>query len=124
MENFISAQTQQNKEFLNQNIHVNELITQLGTKVDQIIMHNKMLETQISQIAQIQALQTTHGGQFPGQPQPNPKGQANSISLRSGTTYDGPKNPAMSTPSQPKTNVLPTDQVEELEEPEKKKEAE
>ena len=45
MENFISAQTQQNKEFLNQNIHVNELITQLGTKVDQIIMHNKMLET-------------------------------------------------------------------------------
>ena len=122
MENFISAQTQQNKEFLNQNIHVNELITQLGTKVDQIITHNKMLETQISQIAQTQAPQTTHGGQFPGQPQPNPKGQANAISLQSGTTYDGPKNPAMSTPSQPKTNVLPTDQVEELEEPEKQKE--
>jgi hypothetical protein len=40
MENFISGQTQQNKEFLNQNIHVNELIMQLGTKVDQIITHN------------------------------------------------------------------------------------
>ena len=62
MENFISAQIQQNKGFLNQNIHVNELIMQLGTKVDQIIMHNKMLETHISQIAQTQAPQTTPGG--------------------------------------------------------------
>ena len=62
MESFISGQTQQNKEFLNQNIHVNELIMQLGTKVDQIITHNKMLETQISQVAQNQAPQTTPGG--------------------------------------------------------------
>ena len=45
MENFISSKTQQNKEFMNQNIHVNELITQLGTKVDQIVTHNKMLKT-------------------------------------------------------------------------------
>ena len=52
MDNFISAQTQQNKEFLNHNIHINELITQLGTMVDQIVTHNKMLETQISQVAQ------------------------------------------------------------------------
>lgn len=65
MESFISAQTQQNKEFLNQYIHINELITQLGTKVDSMITHNKMLETQISQIAQQQAPQATPGGQFP-----------------------------------------------------------
>lgn len=45
MENFISAQTQQNKEFMNQNVHINELITQLGTKVDYVVTHNKMLET-------------------------------------------------------------------------------
>jgi len=96
MENFISGQTQQNKEFLNQNIHVNELITQLGTKVDPIITHNKMLETQISQVAQNQAPQTTPGGQFPRQPQLNPRGQANIIRLRSGTAYEGPYNPAMS----------------------------
>ena len=85
MDNFISCQTQQNKEFLKQNIHVNELITQLGTKVDQIITHNKMLETQISQVVLNQAPQTTPGGQFPGQPQQNPRGQANAITLRSGT---------------------------------------
>ena len=74
MENFITAQTQQNKEFMNQNIHVNELITELGIKVDQIVTHTKMLETQISQVALNQAPQTTPGGQFPGQPQQNPRG--------------------------------------------------
>ena len=72
MESFISAQTYENKKFLNQNIHVNELVTQLETKVDQIITHNKILETQISHVAQTQAPQTTPGGKFPRQPQPNP----------------------------------------------------
>lgn len=52
MEDFIMTQTQQNKEFMNQNIHINELITQLGNKVDSVVTHNKILETQISQVAQ------------------------------------------------------------------------
>ena len=47
-----------------------------------------MLETQISQVALNQAPQTTPGGQFPGQPQQNPRGQANAITLRSGNAYD------------------------------------
>ncbi|XP_058766087.1 uncharacterized protein LOC131639619 [Vicia villosa] len=75
-----------------------------------------MLETQISQIAQTPAAQTTHGGQFPGQTQPNPKGEANAITLRSGTTYDGPRNPTLSAPKKPEENVVPTDQVEKPEE--------
>jgi hypothetical protein len=62
VKDFIVAQKQKNKEFMNQSVHVNELITQLGTKVDQIITHNKMLETQISQVALNQAPQTTPGG--------------------------------------------------------------
>lgn len=114
MENFISAQTQQNKEFLNQDIHVNELFTQVGTKVDSIITHNKMLETQISQIAQ-QVPQATPGGQFPGQPQPNPRGQANVVTLQSGTTYDEPVKPALSGSEASKKNVVSTNEVEELE---------
>lgn len=52
MESFIISQTQQNKEFMNPNIHINGLITQLGTKVDFVITHNKILETQISLVAQ------------------------------------------------------------------------
>ena len=59
-----------------------------------------MLETQISQVAQQQAASAAPTGAFPGQPQPNPKGHANVIILRSGTQLDGPtdprpKNPAM-----------------------------
>ncbi|XP_050875013.1 uncharacterized protein LOC127078615 [Lathyrus oleraceus] len=95
MESFISAQTQQNKEFLNQDIHINELIKQLGTKVYSMITHNKMLEIQTLQIAQQQAPQATPEGQFPGQPQPNPRGQDNVVTLQSGTTYDEPVKPVM-----------------------------
>ncbi|XP_050915766.1 uncharacterized protein LOC127130846 [Lathyrus oleraceus] len=111
MESFISAQTQQNKEFLNQDIHINELITQLGTKGDSIITHNKMLET----IAQQQVPRATPGGQFPRQPQPNPRGQANVITLRSGTTYDEPLKTALSELEASKKNVVSIDEVEEAE---------
>ena len=59
-----------------------------------------MLETQISQVAQQQAAIAAPVGTFPGQPQPNPKGHANVIILRSGKEVEGPtdprtKNPAM-----------------------------
>ncbi|XP_050895659.1 uncharacterized protein LOC127102322 [Lathyrus oleraceus] len=79
MENFILAQTQQNEEFLNQDIHA------------------------------------TPRGQFPGKPQPNPRGQANDVTLRSGTTYDGPVKPALSGSEASKRNFVSTDEVEELE---------
>src|SRR3954466_2440089 len=52
-----------------------------------------MLETQISQVAQQQAPTAAPAGTFPAQPQPNPKGHANAITLRSGTNYDGPVDP-------------------------------
>jgi hypothetical protein len=97
MENFILCQTQQNKEFMNQNtqlmnqnIHANELIKQLANKVEAIATHNKMLETQISQVAQQQAAIAPPAGTFPGQPQPNPKGHINAIMLRSGKELQDP----------------------------------
>ncbi|XP_050897678.1 uncharacterized protein LOC127104536 [Lathyrus oleraceus] len=62
---------------------------QLATKVDALATHNKMLETQISQVAQQQATTAAPTGAFRGQPQPNPKGQANAITLQSGTELDG-----------------------------------
>ncbi|XP_050914685.1 uncharacterized protein LOC127129574 [Lathyrus oleraceus] len=111
-ENFILAQTQQKKEFLNQDIHINELIKQLGTKVDSIITHNKMLETQISQITQQQAPQAIPGGKFPGQPQPNPRGKANAITLRSGTTYDEPVKLTLSEPEAFEKKIVSIDEVE------------
>ena len=47
-----------------------------------------MLETQISQVAQQQAPTAAPTDTFPGQPQPNPKGHAYAIILRSGTELD------------------------------------
>lgn len=40
---------------MNQNVHINDLIIQLRTKVGFLVTHNKLLETQISQLAQQQA---------------------------------------------------------------------
>ncbi|XP_050919369.1 uncharacterized protein LOC127136902 [Lathyrus oleraceus] len=74
-----------------------------------------MLETQISQIAQQQAPQATPEGQFPRQPQPNPRGQANIVTLQSGTTYDEPVKPTLSEPEASKKNIVSTNGVEELE---------
>jgi len=92
MENFVLAQTHQNKEFMNQNVHTNELIKQLAHKVDSMATHNKMLETQISQVAQQQAATAAPAGTFLAQPQPNPKGHVNAVTLQSGTELDN--NPA------------------------------
>ncbi|XP_050885042.1 uncharacterized protein LOC127088160 [Lathyrus oleraceus] len=110
---------QQNKEFMNQNIHINELISQLRNNVDSVVTHNKMLETQIYQVAQQQAAQATPEGLFPGQPQPNSKGYANVISLQSGTQYDGAK---ISEPPKENFVTTPKKQKEEPAEPEKQRE--
>ncbi|XP_050901004.1 uncharacterized protein LOC127107721 [Lathyrus oleraceus] len=58
-----------------------------------------MLETQISQVAQQQAPITGPAGTFPRQPQPNPKGYANAIILRSGTELYGPTDPRIQNPA-------------------------
>lgn len=99
MENFIATQVQTNKDFLNQNIHNSKQIKQLASKVDALATHNKMRETQISQVAQQQAPNAAPAGTFPGQPQPNPKGQAHAVILRSGKEIEGPSDPRIENPS-------------------------
>jgi cell shape-determining protein MreC len=100
METFIASQAQTNKDFLNQNLHTNEQfkhtneqIKQLTSKLDILATHNRMLETQISQVAQQQASTSAPAGIFPGQPEQNPKGHVNAIISRSGTQHDGPADP-------------------------------
>ncbi|XP_058751847.1 uncharacterized protein LOC131651514 [Vicia villosa] len=89
-----------------------------------MVTHNKMLKTQISLVAQQQAAHPTPGGSFPGKPQPNPKGHANSIALRSRTAYDGPINPRLNKylprnnkPEPPKGNIVTTPEKQVVEEP-------
>lgn len=98
MENFINSQAQQNKEFENQNAHTSEMMKQLSNKFDDMATHNKMLDTQISQVDQQQTAIATTTGAFPGQPQPNQKGHANAITLRSGTELDEPIDPRIQNP--------------------------
>ena len=52
-------------------------------KVDGIATHSKMLETQISQVAQQQASTSVPIGAFPGQPEQNPRGHLNPITTLS-----------------------------------------
>ncbi|MCI74074.1 hypothetical protein A2U01_0095338, partial [Trifolium medium] len=52
--------------------------------------HSKMVETQISQVAQQLAATAAPPGTFPGQSQPNPEGHINAIILQSETELEGP----------------------------------
>lgn len=87
---FIASHTQQNNEFMNQNVHTNELVKELANKVEAMSMHNKIHETQVSQVSQQQAAIASLAGTFLGQSHPIPKGDTNSITLQSGTWLDGP----------------------------------
>ncbi|XP_050878148.1 uncharacterized protein LOC127081964 [Lathyrus oleraceus] len=116
MENFIVIQAQRNKDFLNQNIHTTEKIKQLENKVDALATQNKMLETQISQVAQQQEPTASPAGTFLGQPQPNLKGHANAITLRSGTELDGPTDPRLQNPAMHQDPGKITEKENELKE--------
>lgn len=59
-ETFVIIQTKQNDEFNNHNLHANEIHRQLESKIDSIYIHNKILETQISQVEQQQASSSKH----------------------------------------------------------------
>ena len=96
---------------MNQNVHTFELVKQLATKVDALATHNKMIETHISQVAQQQVTIDGPTGVFPGQPQPNPKGCANAITLRSGTELDKPVDLRISTKSMSQQNENETEKA-------------
>lgn len=55
MENVLMTQTHRHNEFRNKNLHTNEVLGELTTKVENIYIHNKLLETQIYQVVKQQA---------------------------------------------------------------------
>ena len=74
-------QSKQLQELKNQTGFLNDSLSKLNTKVDSIATHTKMLETQISQVAQQVAVSSQTQGVFPGQTEANPKAHANVISF-------------------------------------------
>jgi len=77
-------QSKQLQELKNQTGFLNDSLTKLNAKVDSFATHNKMFETQISQVAQQVATSSQTPGIIPGQTEANPKAHVNAISLGSG----------------------------------------
>ena len=69
---------------------MNDSLAKLTSKVDSIATHNKMLETQISLVAQQVAVSSQTTGVFPGQTKTNPKAHINAITLGSGKQLEDP----------------------------------
>ena len=82
MENYVINQSKQLQEFKTQTEFLNDSLVKLTSKVDSIATHNKMLETQISQVAQQVATSSQTPEVFQGQTEANPKGLINAITLR------------------------------------------
>jgi len=81
MENYVVNQSKQLQELKNQTRFLNDSLSKLNSKVDSIATYTKMLETQISQVAQQVATSSQTPGVFPGQTEANPKAHVNDISL-------------------------------------------
>jgi len=69
---------------------LNDSLVKLTSKVDSIDTHTKMLETQISQVAEQVATSSQSPGAFPSQTEINPKGRINAITLRDGKKLEDP----------------------------------
>jgi len=81
LESYVMNQSKQLQKLKNQTRFLNDSLTKLNVKVDSFATHNKMLETQISQVAQQVATSSQTPGIFSGQTEANPKSHVNSISL-------------------------------------------
>jgi len=84
LENCLMDQSKHYEELKNQTGFLNDSLIKLVSKVDSIATHNKMLKTQISQVAQqmVASSQTTRI--FPCQTETNPEGRISVITLRDG----------------------------------------
>ena len=81
MENYVINQSKQLQELKTQTGFLYDSLSKLKCKVDSIATHTKMLETQISQVAQQVAASSQTPGVFPGQTEANPKAHVNAISF-------------------------------------------
>jgi len=73
MENYVMNQSKHLQELKKQTGFLNDSLSKLNTKVDSITTHTKMVESQISQVAQQVATSSQTPRVFPGQTEVNPK---------------------------------------------------
>jgi len=90
MENYVMNQFKQLQELKNQTGFLNDTLAKLTSNVDSIETHNKMLETQTSQVAQQVATSSQTSGIVPSQTETKPKGHISAINLRDGKQLEDP----------------------------------
>jgi len=90
MESYVMNQSKKLQELKNQTGILNDSLAKLTSKVDSIATHAKMLETQISQVAQQVATSSQTLGVFLGQTEANLKAHINAITLRDGKQLEDP----------------------------------
>jgi len=73
LENCLMDQSNRYEELKNQIGFLNDSLTKLTSKVDSVATHNKILETQFSQVAQQMVASSQTTGIFPCQTETNPK---------------------------------------------------
>jgi len=81
MESYVMNQSKQLQDLKNKTGFLNDSLSKLNTKVDFIATHTKMLETQISQVAQQVATSSQRPGVFPFQTEANLIAYVNAISF-------------------------------------------
>jgi len=84
LENCIMDQSKRYEELKSQTGFLNDSLTKITSKVDSISTHNKILETQISQVAQQMVAPSQTTEVFPCQTETNPKDHISVITLRDG----------------------------------------
>jgi len=89
-ESYVMNQSKQLQELKNQTGFLNDSLAKLTSKVDSIATHNKMLETQIAQVAQQVGTSSQTSRIFPSQTETNPKGHISAITLRDGKQLEDP----------------------------------
>ncbi|XP_074352402.1 uncharacterized protein LOC141691570 [Apium graveolens] len=93
-----------------------EMLKLLMREIKDMKVHNKMMETQIAQLASSSTARQP--GSLPSQPT-NPKENVNIIALRSDLTYDGPSMPTADVSAEQEKEISKDDNVEDIDETEK-----
>ena len=83
MEHFIATQTKTNEV-------LSEQINQLSSKFDVMASHQKAMDTQIAQIAQLVSSLPRSQGQLPSQPEVNSRGHVNVVYTRNEGVVESP----------------------------------
>ncbi|KEH19622.1 hypothetical protein MTR_8g465200 [Medicago truncatula] len=90
LEKCVMDQSKQFQELKNHTKFLNDSLVKLTSKVDSIANHTRMLETQISQVAQQVATSSQTPEVFPSQTKANPKDLIYAIKLRHGKQLENP----------------------------------